>query len=149
MDPYVRTCEELFSACRAEFKHMDFYYFHNFIYEGVWRDNNRRWTERTDTWDLLHKYSSDYRVIFVGDATMSPYEISSVGGSVEHWNEESGEAWMRRITDHFEKVVWLNPEPENTWEYTTSVSWTQKLVENKMFPLTLKGLEESMRYLAR
>lgn len=149
MDPYVKTCEELFSAARVEFKHMEYFYFHNFIYDGVWKDNQRRWTERTSTWDLLHKYSNDYRVIFVGDATMSPYEISSVGGSVEHWNEESGETWMRRVTDTFDKVIWLNPEPESTWEYTTSVSWTQKLMENRMFPLTLKGLEEGMRYLAK
>ncbi|MAR92866.1 MAG: hypothetical protein CML06_18620 [Pseudomonadales bacterium] len=149
MDPYVKTCEELFSACRAEFKHMEYYYFHNFLYEGVWRDNNRRWGDRTHTWDLLHTYSSDYRVIFVGDATMSPYEISSVGGSVEHWNEETGETWMRRIKDHFEKVIWLNPEPESTWDYTTSLQWTRKLVDNKMYPLTLHGLEEGMRYLAR
>lgn len=149
MDPYVRSCEELFSAAKTEFKHMEYFYFHNFIYEGVWKDNNRRWTERTNTWDILHRYSSDYRVIFIGDATMSPYEISSVGGSVEHWNEESGEAWMRRITDTFEKVVWLNPEPESSWEFTTSVVWTRRLLENRMFPLTLKGLEDAMRYLAK
>ncbi len=149
MDPYVRSCEELFSAAKTEFKHMEYYYFHNFIYEGVWKDNHRRWTDRTATWDLLHRYSSDYRVIFVGDATMSPYEISSVGGSVEHWNEEPGEAWLRRVTDTFEKVVWLNPEPESSWEYTTSVVWTQRLMENRMFPLSLKGLEDAMRYLAK
>ncbi|MGB3622683.1 VWA domain-containing protein [Ketobacter sp. MCCC 1A13808] len=149
MDPYVRSCEELFSAARTEFKHMEYFYFHNFIYEGVWKDNARRWTDRTSTWDILHKYSSDYRVIFVGDATMSPYEISSVGGSVEHWNEEAGEKWLTRLTDYFEKVIWLNPEPENTWEYTTSVTWTKRLMEDRMYPLTLKGLEESMRYLAK
>jgi len=149
MDPYVRTCEELFSAAKTEFKHMEYFYFHNFIYEGVWKDNMRRWTERTDTYDIIHTYSSDYKVIFVGDATMSPYEISSVGGSVEHWNEEAGEVWMRRITQHFDKVIWLNPEPEQTWDHTTSVVWTRKLTENRMFPLTLKGLEDSMRYLAK
>lgn len=149
MDPYIKSCEELFSAAKAEFKHMEYFYFHNFIYEGVWKDNNRRWKEKTDTLELLRTYSSDYRVIFVGDATMSPYEINSVGGSVEHWNEEPGEAWMRRLTEKFEKVVWLNPEPETSWEFTTSVVWTRKLVEDKMYPLTLKGLEESMRYLAR
>lgn len=149
MDPYVRSCEELFSAAKTEFKHMEYFYFHNFIYEGVWKDNNRRWTERTDTWDILHRYSSDYRVIFVGDATMSPYEISSVGGSVEHWNEEPGEVWLRRITDTFDKVIWLNPEPESSWEYTTSVVWTKKLMENRMYPLSLKGLEDAMRYLAK
>ena len=149
MDPYVRSCEELFSAARTEFKHMEYFYFHNFIYEGVWKDNNRRWTERTNTWDLLHRYSSDYRVVIVGDATMSPYEISSVGGSVEHWNEEPGEVWLRRLTDTFERVIWLNPEPESSWEYTTSVVWTRKLMENRMYPLSLKGLEDAMRYLAK
>lgn len=149
MDPYIRTCEELFSAAKTEFKHMEYFYFHNFIYEGVWKDNMRRWTDRTNTWDLIHTYSSDYKVIFVGDATMSPYEISSVGGSVEHWNEEPGEVWMRRITQHFSKVIWLNPEPESSWEHTTSVVWTKKLTENRMFPLTLKGLEDGMRYLSK
>lgn len=149
MDPYVRTCEELFSAAKTEFKHMEYFYFHNFIYEGVWKDNMRRWTDRTNVWDLIHTYSSDYKVIFVGDATMSPYEISSVGGSVEHWNEEAGEVWMRRITQHFDKVAWLNPEPESSWEHTTSVVWTRKLLENRMFSLTLKGLEDGMRYLAK
>lgn len=149
MDPYVRTCEELFSAAKTEFKHMEYFYFHNFLYEGVWKDNMRRWTDRTDTWDILHTYSSDYRVIFVGDATMSPYEINSVGGSVEHWNEEPGELWMRRITQHFDKVIWLNPEPESSWDHTTSVVWTRKLTDNRMFPLTLKGLEDGMRYLAK
>lgn len=149
MDPYIRTCEELFSAAKTEFKHMEYFYFHNFIYEGVWKDNMRRWTDRTNTWDIIHTYSSDYKVIFVGDATMSPYEISSVGGSVEHWNEEAGEAWMRRVTQHFDKVIWLNPEPESSWEHTTSVVWTKKLTENRMFPLTLKGLEDGMRYLSK
>lgn len=149
MDPYIQSCEELFSAAKSEFKHMEYFYFHNFIYEGVWKDNNRRWKEKTDTWDILRTYSSDYRVIFVGDATMSPYEINSVGGSVEHWNEEPGEAWMRRVTDKFDKVIWLNPEPETSWEFTTSVNWTRRLVEEKMYPLTLKGLEEGMRFLAR
>lgn len=149
MDPYVRTCEELFSAAKTEFKHMEYFYFHNFIYEGVWKDNMRRWTDRTSTWDIIHTYSADYKVIFVGDATMSPYEISSVGGSVEHWNEEAGEVWMRRITQHFSKVIWLNPEPESSWEHTTSVVWTKKLLENRMFPLTLKGLEDGMRYLSK
>lgn len=149
MDSHVRTCEELFSAAKTEFKHMEYFYYHNFIYEGVWKDNMRRWTDRTSTWDILHTYSSDYKVIFVGDATMSPYEISSVGGSVEHWNEEAGEVWLRRITQHFDKVVWLNPEPESSWDHTTSVVWTRKLTDNRMFPLTLKGLEDGMRYLSK
>ena len=149
MDPYVRTCEELFSAAKTEFKHMEYFYFHNFIYDGVWKDNMRRWTDRTNVWDVIHTYGAEYKVIFVGDATMSPYEISSVGGSVEHWNEEAGEVWMRRITQHFDKVAWLNPEPESSWEHTTSVVWTRKLLENRMFPLTLKGLEDGMRYLSK
>lgn len=149
MDPYVRMCEELFSAARTEFKHMEYFYFHNFIYDGVWRDNQRRWNDRTSTFDILRTYGNDYRVIFVGDATMSPYEISSVGGSVEHWNEEAGEAWMRRFADTYERLIWLNPEPESSWDYTTSVQWTRKLVNGHMFPLTLKGLEDGMRFLSR
>ncbi len=149
MDPYVRMCEELFSAARTEFKHMEYFYFHNFIYEGVWKDNQRRWSDRSSTFDILRTYGNDYRVIFVGDATMSPYEISSVGGSVEHWNEEAGEAWMRRFADTYERLIWLNPEPESSWEYTTSVQWTRKLVNGHMYPLTLKGLEDGMRFLSR
>jgi len=149
MTPHIRVCEELFSAARAEFKHMEFFYFHNFVYEAVWKDNFRRWNERTMLWDVLHKYSADYRVIFVGDATMSPYEITSVGGSIEHWNDESGETWLRRITDTYEKVIWLNPEPEASWDYTTSVVMTRQIMNNKMFPLSLRGLEEGMRYLSR
>ena len=149
MTPYVKITEELFSACRTEFKHMEYFYFHNFIYESVWKNNQRRWDERTMLVDVMHKYGSDYRVIFVGDATMSPYEISSAGGSVEHWNEESGETWMRRVVDCWDKVVWLNPEPEDAWEYTTSVQWTKELVQRKMYSLTIKGIEDAMRYLSR
>jgi len=149
MDPYIRICEELFSAARTEFKHMEYFYFHNFIYEAVWKDNMRRWDQRTPTWDIIRTYSSDYKVIFVGDATMSPYEISSEGGSVEHWNEEPGQAWMTRITDHFSKVVWINPEPENSWNYATSTVWIKRLLENQMYPMTLKGLEDSMKQLAK
>lgn len=149
MDPYVRMCEELFSAARSEFKHMEYFYFHNFIYDGVWKDNQRRWSDRSSTFDILRTYGNDYRVIFVGDATMSPYEISSVGGSVEHWNEEAGEAWMRRFANTYERLIWLNPEPESSWEYTTSVQWTRKLVNGHMYPLTLKGLEDGMRFLSR
>jgi len=149
MDPYIRRCEELFSAARSEFKHMEYFYFHNCLYEGVWKDNNRRWNEKIDTLELLRTYSSDYCVIFVGDAAMSPYEVNTVGGSVEHWNEEPGAIWMQRIMDAFDKVIWLNPEPLSSWEYTTSITWLQTLVENKMFPLTLEGLENGMRYLAR
>ena len=149
MDPYVKVCEELFSAARTEFKHMEYFYFHNFIYEAVWKDNLRRWDQRSHVWDIIHKYSSDYKVLFVGDATMSPYEVNSAGGSVEHWNDEPGSVWMQRITDHFDKVAWINPEPEKSWEYTTSVVWIKEMVENNMFPLTLKGLEDGMKFLAK
>ncbi len=149
MDPYVASCEELFSAAKTEFKHMENFYFHNFIYDGVWKDNHRRWSEQTNVWDIVNTYSSDYRVIFVGDATMAPYEINAVGGSVEHWNAEPGEVWMGRITNKFDKVIWLNPEPEPTWAYTASIVWVKRLLENKMFPLTLGGIEDAMRFLAK
>jgi uncharacterized protein with von Willebrand factor type A (vWA) domain len=149
MDPHVKVCEELFSASRSEFKHLEYFYFHNFIYESVWKNNIRRHNERTPVLDIMHKYSHDYKVVFVGDASMSPYEIVQPGGSVEHWNDEAGEVWMRRITDTYDKVVWLNPVPEDEWEYTQSVSMTHKLVEGHMYPLTIKGLEEGMSYLSR
>ena len=140
---------KLFSAARTEFKHMASFYFHNFIYEGVWKDNMRRWSERTSVWDIIHKYGPDYRVIFVGDATMSPYEILSVGGSVEHFNEEPGAAWMQRLRHHFQKSIWLNPEHERVWSGTQSISQVRQLMEQQMYPLTLKGIEEGMRYLSR
>lgn len=149
MDAHVRVCEELFSAARSEFKHLEVYYFHNFIYDGVWKEHNRRMSERIDTWDLLHKYSHDYKVIFVGDATMAPYEITHSGGSVEHWNEEAGALWMQRIMDHFEKVVWINPTPQDTWEYSNSVGLTRKLVDEQMYPLTIRGIEDGMNYLSK
>lgn len=149
MDPHVKVCEELFSAARTEFKHMEYFYFHNFIYEGVWKDNFRRFSERHSIWDIIHKYGRDYRVIFVGDATMSPYEVMSAGGSVEHFNEEPGVVWMQRLTNHFEKVVWLNPEPERLWGGTQSIVQVRQIVENRMYGLTIKGIEESMRYLSR
>ena len=149
MDPHVRVCEELFSAARTEFKHLEFFYFHNFIYESVWKNNIRRHNERTALLDVMHKYSHDYKVIFVGDAAMSPYEIVSPGGSVEHWNEESGEVWMRRLRDTYEKVIWINPTPQAEWEYTQSTAITHKLLEGHMYPLTLKGLEEGMSYLSK
>ncbi|MDF3031345.1 MAG: hypothetical protein K0R03_1903 [Moraxellaceae bacterium] len=149
MDPYVRLCEELFSAARTEFKHMENFYFHNFIYEGVWKDNMRRWSERTSLWDILHKYGKDYCVIFVGDATMSPYEIIAAGGSVEHFNEEPGAVWMQRLTSHFQKVIWLNPEAQGGWSHTQSIVQVRQLMDNRMYPLTIKGIEEGMRYLSR
>ena len=149
MDPHIRTCEELFSAARTEFKHLEYFYFHNFIYESVWRNNIRRHNERTSLMDVMHKYSHDYKVIFVGDAAMSPYEIVSPGGSVEHWNEESGEVWMRRLRQTYEKMIWINPTPQAEWEYTQSTAMTHQLVEGHMYPLTLKGLEEGMSYLSK
>jgi uncharacterized protein with von Willebrand factor type A (vWA) domain len=149
MDPHVRLCEELFSAARTEFKHMEYFYFHNFIYEGVWRDNNRRWSERHAVWDIIHKYGPDYRVVVVGDATMSPYEIHAVGGSVEHFNEEPGAVWFGRLTHHFQKMIWLNPEPLRAWGATTSIVHAKELVQDHMYPLTIKGLEEGMRYLSK
>ena len=149
MDAHVRVCEELFSAARSEFKHLETYYFHNFIYDGVWKEHRRRMNERIDTFDILHKYSHDYRVIFVGDATMAPYEITHSGGSVEHWNEEAGAIWMQRVQDTFDKVIWINPTPEDTWEYSTSVALTKKLVEDQMFPLTIRGIEDGMNVLSK
>lgn len=149
MDPFVRICEELFSAARTEFKHMEYFYFHNFIYESVWKNNVRRHNESIPLIDVLHKYSSDYKIIFIGDASMSPYEIVQPGGSVEHWNEESGEVWMRRLKDVYEKVIWINPLPEEEWGYTHSIELTKQLVEDKMFPLSVQGLEQGMAYLSK
>ncbi|MBS0490267.1 MULTISPECIES: VWA domain-containing protein [unclassified Phenylobacterium] len=149
MDSHIKVCEELFSAARSEFKNMEFYYFHNCLYESVWKDNRRRHTEKLNTWDILHKYSSDYKVIFVGDATMSPYEITYPGGSVEHWNEEAGAIWMDRVAQIYEHVVWLNPTAERHWDYTPSIEVMKQLVNDRMFPLTIEGLDKAMRELAR
>ncbi|MEX1031951.1 MAG: VWA domain-containing protein [Cellvibrionaceae bacterium] len=149
MDPYVKVCEELFSACKSEFKHLEYFYFHNFIYEQVWKDNYRRQQNTTPTIDVLHTYSSDYKVIFVGDATMGAYEISHQYGSVEHMNEEPGYVWMQRMRDTFDKVIWLNPTYKQHWEYTTSIEVTRQLVGDKMYPLTLAGLDEAIAYLTR
>lgn len=148
MDDHIRIVEELFSAARAEFKHMEHFYFHNCLYEGVWKENLRR-AERMATLDLIRSYGSGYKVIFVGDASMSPYEITHAGGSVEHWNQEPGEAWIRRITDHFHRCVWLNPVPENQWRYTASIGLMRQLMTERMFPMTLGGLEQATRTLAR
>jgi uncharacterized protein with von Willebrand factor type A (vWA) domain len=147
MDSHVKICEELFSAARAEFKHLEYFYFHNFPYEKVWKDNARRFSAATSTTALLRTFNSDYRVVFVGDATMSPYEIEQPGGSVEHWNEESGRVWMQRIARHFPRLVWLNPEPEDRWKWTASVELTRQLIGQRMFPLTLLGLDQAMRAL--
>ena len=149
MDPYVRLCEELFSAAKTEFKHLEYFYFHNCLYDYVWKDNHRRRDEQISTYDLLNKYTSDYRVIFVGDASMAPYEINSPGGSVEYHNEEPGSAWMQRMSQTFEKLIWLNPVQEQYWDYTPSILMLRELVEGKMYPLTLAGLEKGMRLLAK
>ena len=149
MDPHVKVCEELFSAARTEFKHLEYFYFHNFLYESVWKNNIRRFNERTSTLDLMHKYGHDYKLVFVGDASMSPYEIMQPGGSVEYWNEESGELWMRRLRETYEKCIWINPVSEDEWEYTQSISITRQLMEGNMYPLTLRGLEEGMSFLSK
>ena len=149
MDWHVKAIEELFSATRTEFKHLEYYYFHNCLYEFVWKNNARRWTERTSTWDVLHTYPSDYKVIFVGDASMSPYEVQVPGGSVEHMNEEPGSLWMKRVTDIYEHAVWLNPVPENQWDWTPSVKMLRDCMSNRMFPLTLAGLDGAMKELMR
>jgi uncharacterized protein with von Willebrand factor type A (vWA) domain len=147
MDPHVGICEELFSAARAEFKHLEYFYFHNFPYEKLWKDNRRRLSVATSTPALLRTFNSDYRVVIVGDASMSPYEIEQPGGSVEHWNEESGRVWLERIAAHFPRLVWLNPEPEERWKWTASVELTRGIVGGRMFPLTLQGIDGAMREL--
>lgn len=149
MDPFIKLMEELFSACTAEFKNLEFFYFHNCLYEGLWKDNRRRWSQRTNTWDILHKYGHDYKVIFVGDAAMSPYEISHPGGSVEHMNDEAGSVWLQRVTSTYPATVWLNPTPESQWEYSSSTELIQELMSGSMFPLTIDGLDDAMRELTR
>ena len=147
MDDHVRICEELFSAARTEFKHLEYFYFHNFVYESVWKDNRRRYTERTSTTEVMRTYGHDYKLVVVGDATMSPYEIVQPGGSIEHWNEEPGSAWMRRLLASYPHHVWLNPEPQERWEFTPSIRITRELFEARMLPLTLEGLDRAMRVL--
>lgn len=149
MDPFIKLCEELFSAATSEFKNLEFFYFHNCPYEGMWKDNRRRFAERTPTWDILHKFPHDYKLIFVGDAAMSPYEISHPGGSVEHFNEESGAVWMQRMANTYPATVWLNPVPKEHWGYSQSTKLVRELVNDRMYPLTLGGLDEAMRELTR
>lgn len=149
MDPHIKVMEELFSAARTEFKHLEYFYFHNCPYEAVWKDNKRRWSERTPTFDVLHKFPHDYKLLFVGDASMSPYEINYAGGSVEHWNEEPGEAWMKRLTGVYHSAAWLNPIPEQHWTHSQSIQMMKTLMEGRMFPLTLDGLDRAMRELSR
>jgi len=149
MDEHIKVCEELFSAARAEFKHLEYFYFHNCVYDHLWSDNQRRRSERTATWDLMHKYAADYKLIFVGDASMSPYEIMQPGGSIEYMNEEPGAVWMRRLTDTYPAAIWLNPEPEQYWPYRHSISIIRDLLGGRMFPLTLEGLERGIRLLSK
>ena len=149
MDPHIRVCEELFSAATSEFKNLEFFYFHNCLYESVWKDNRRRFSERTPTWDVLHKFGHDYKVVVVGDASMSPYEITHAGGSVEHYNEEAGATWMKRLTTTYPATVWLNPVAEQYWGYTQSIRVMQQLLEDRMYPLTLEGLDDATRTLSR
>ncbi len=149
MDDHIRATEELFSAVRTEFKHMEYFYFHNCVYEKLWKDNRRRHTEFVPTSQVINTYARDYKVIFVGDATMSPYEISYPGGSVEHWNEEPGQLWVQRLLEHWPKAAWLNPVQEKYWNYTPSVQLVRQLMTDRMFPLTLEGLERAMRELSR
>jgi uncharacterized protein with von Willebrand factor type A (vWA) domain len=149
MDWHIKITEELFSAARTEFKHMEHFYFHNCLYERVWKQNRRRWDLVTPTWDVLHTYPHDYKVILVGDASMSPYEIVMPGGSVEHTNEEAGQVWLERVTRAYAACVWLNPVPEDQWEYTQSIRMVRQLVGGRMYPLTLEGLDRAMRELVR
>lgn len=149
MDPYVRLCEELFSAIKTELKNLEYFYFHNCIYETVWKDNKRRTQERYPMQELINKFSSDYKVIIVGDATMAPYEITNSGGSIEHWNEEPGIVWLKKLSDHFEKIAWLNPVPDDHWDYTSSVCIIRDAFDQRMYALTLKGLETAMTDLSK
>ncbi|WP_289150376.1 VWA domain-containing protein [uncultured Salipiger sp.] len=149
MDMHIRVVEELFSAARSEFKHLEHYYFHNCLYEGVWRDNRRRWDKQTSTWDVLNTYGSDYKCIFVGDASMSPYEIAYPGGANEHWNAESGQAWLERARVQWPNHLWINPVPERHWQYTQSIGMIQQIFENRMVPMTLEGIDRGMRELSR
>ncbi len=147
MDDHVRICEEVFSAASSEFKNLEHFYFHNFLYENLWKDNRRRHTEQMPVLDIINKYGADYKLVFVGDATMSPYEIAYPGGSIEHWNEESGAVWIQRILRNFQKAIWLNPEPQERWEYTPSIKLTNELMEGRMFPLTINGLSDGIKEL--
>jgi uncharacterized protein with von Willebrand factor type A (vWA) domain len=141
----VRLLEELFSAARAEFKHLEYFYFHNCLYEGVWRDNRRRWDQQLSTWEVLRTYGNDYKCIFVGDASMSPYEIAHPGGANEHWNAEAGQVWLTRAREKWPNNVWLNPLPERYWQHTQSVGMIRQIFDNRMFPLTLDGITRAVK----
>lgn len=149
MDPHIKVVEELFSAARTEFKHLEYYYFHNCLYEGVWRDNRRRWDQQTPTHEVLRTYGPDYKCIFVGDASMSPYEIAYPGGANEHWNQEAGQVWLQRAREQWASNLWINPVPEKYWEYTHSIGMIREIFEDRMVPMTLSGLEQGMRELTR
>ncbi|MBM3533012.1 MAG: VWA domain-containing protein [Alphaproteobacteria bacterium] len=149
MDEHIKACEELFSAAKSEFKHLEFFYFHNCPYEAMWKDNRRRWSEKTPTLRILRTYGPDYKAVFVGDATMSPYEIVQPGGSVEHFNDEAGQVWLHRITEHFRRSIWLNPVEEGRWNWTQSIGLIERLIGRRMFPLTLDGLDRGIRALSR
>ncbi|NDH52696.1 MAG: VWA domain-containing protein [Betaproteobacteria bacterium] len=149
MDEHVARVEEMFSAAKTEFKHMEFYYFHNCVYDFMWKNNRRRYSEKFETWDIIRKYNKDYKLIFIGDATMSPYEILQPGGSVEYNNEEAGVEWLQRLTTAFPKFAWINPEPQGVWQYRQSISVVQQLMNQRMYPLTIRGLEEAMRLLSK
>ncbi|MFK7753741.1 MAG: VWA domain-containing protein [Sedimentitalea sp.] len=149
MDPHIKVVEELFSAARAEFKHLEYFYFHNCLYEGVWRDNKRRWDAQILTHEVLRTYGPDYKCIFVGDASMSPYEIAYPGGANEHWNAEAGQVWLQRARDQWSSRLWINPIPEKYWNYTHSIQMIQEIFEDRMVPMTLRGLESGMRELTR
>ena len=149
MDEHIARVEDMFSAAKSEFKHLEFYYFHNCVYDFMWKNNRRRYTEKFATWDIIRKYNKDYKLILIGDATMSPYEILQPGGSVEYNNEESGMEWLGRLTSAFPRFVWINPEPQGVWQYRQSISIVQQLMSQRMFPLTLKGLEDTMRLLSK
>jgi uncharacterized protein with von Willebrand factor type A (vWA) domain len=147
MDAHIKACEELFSAVHTEFKHLEYFYFHNCVYDGVWKDNMRRSSETLPVWNVIHKYGSDYKLIFVGDATMGPYEITYPGGSVEYWNQESGEVWMKRLLDHFVHAIWLNPQPRQHWEYHASIHIVRDIMRDRMYPLTLEGINDGIKTL--
>ncbi|MEC7760470.1 MAG: VWA domain-containing protein [Pseudomonadota bacterium] len=149
MDPHIKVVEELFSAARTEFKHLEYYYFHNCLYEGVWRDNRRRWSEQTPTWEVLRTYGPDYKCIFVGDASMSPYEVAMPGGANEHWNPEAGSVWLQRAREQWPDHLWINPLQEKYWPYTQSVEMIREIFENRMVPMTLEGIDKGMRELVR
>ena len=149
MDPYVKLCEELFSAIKTEFKNLEYFYFHNCIYESVWKDNFRRNENRITTQSILSKFTKNHKLIIVGDASMAPYELTNPGGSIEHWNKQSGEQWIRKLNGYFHKSVWLNPVHEDHWDYTSSIKMISGLMDKKMFPLTISGISDAVGYLSK